>query len=298
MIHKPVLLNEVLEVLNPQPGQLFIDGTANGGGHTLAILERIKPNGKILAIDKDRDLVDRLQAISYKLQANEIVPVCGSYGDIKKIADDHGFYQVSGILLDLGYSSHHLERSGRGFSFQKDEPLIMRYETESDLGTGLTARDAVNQFSERDLADIFYRYGEERFSRRIAKSIYLARKKKKIETTKELADIVAFAYPKRFFYKIHPATKVFQALRVFVNNELGELENALPQALETLAPGGKIAVISFHSLEDRIVKNFFKAEKEKGIINIITKKPLISGDDEIRDNPRARSAKMRVAEKI
>ena len=291
MIHEPVLLNEVLEVLNPQPGQLFIDGTANGGGHTLAILERIKPNGRVLAIDKDRDLVE-------KLRADGITPVCGSYGDIKKIADDHGFYQVSGILLDLGYSSHHLERSGRGFSFQKDEPLIMRYETESDLGTGLTARDAVNQFSERDLADIFYRYGEERLSRRIAKSIYLARKKKKIETTKELADIVALAYPKKFFYKIHPATKVFQALRVFVNNELGELENALPQALETLAPGGKIAVISFHSLEDRIVKNFFKAEKDKGIINIITKKPLISGDDEIRDNPRARSAKMRVAEKI
>ena len=297
MIHKPVLLNEVLEVLNPQPGQLFIDGTANGGGHTLAILERIKPNGKILAIDKDRDLVDRLQATSYKLQANEIVPVCGSYGDIKKIADDHGFYQVSGILLDLGYSSHHLERSGRGFSFQKDEPLIMRYETESDLGTGLTAKDAVNQFSESDLADIFYRYGEERFSRRIAKAIYLARKKRKIETTKELADIVASAYPKRFFYKIHPATKVFQALRVFVNNELSELENTLPQALEILASDGRIAVISFHSLEDRIVKNFFKAEKEKGIINIITKKPIITSAEEAKANPRARSAKMRVAEK-
>ncbi|HEY4518768.1 MAG TPA: 16S rRNA (cytosine(1402)-N(4))-methyltransferase RsmH, partial [Candidatus Paceibacterota bacterium] len=192
---------------------------------------------------------------------------------------------------------HHLEQSGRGFSFQKDEPLIMRYETESDLGTGLTAKDAVNQFSESDLADIFYRYGEERFSRRIAKAIYLARKKRKIETTKELADIVASAYPKRFFYKIHPATKVFQALRVFVNNELSELENTLPQALEILASDGRIAVISFHSLEDRIVKNFFKAEKEKGIINIITKKPIITSAEEAKANPRARSAKMRVAEK-
>ena len=290
MIHKPVLLNEILEALNPQPGQLFIDGTANGGGHTFAILERIKPNGRILAIDKDRDLIE-------KLQADGVVSVCGSYRDIKKIADDHGFYQVSGILLDLGYSSHHLEQSGRGFSFQKDEPLIMRYETESDLGTGLTAKDAVNQFSESDLADIFYRYGEERFSRRIAKAIYLARKKRKIETTKELADIVASAYPKRFFYKIHPATKVFQALRVFVNNELSELENTLPQALEILASDGRIAVISFHSLEDRIVKNFFKAEKEKGIINIITKKPIITSAEEAKANPRARSAKMRVAEK-
>lgn len=290
MTHKSVLLNEVLNMLDPKPGQIYIDGTANGGGHTFAILERVKPSGKILAIDKDRDLIEQLQA-------DEVIPVCGNYGDIKKIAQDHGFHQVSGVLLDLGYSSYHIESSGRGFSFLRGEPLIMRYETETDLGTGLTAQDVVNRFSADELADVIFKYGEERYARRIAKQIVFFRQKEKIVSSKQLAEIIKEAYPKKAFWRIHPATKTFQALRIFVNRELEELERALPQALDLLEEGGKLAVISFHSLEDRIVKNFFKQKEKEGLAKNLTRKPICPSAEEIIQNPRARSAKFRAVQK-
>lgn len=294
-IHIPVLLHEIIDIFQPLPGQCFIDGTANGGGHTFALWERVKPSGTILAIDKDCDLAQRLMQRAKEQGAN-VVCSCGSYADAKRFIQDHEIRSVSGVLLDLGYSSYHIEGSGRGFSFQKDEPLVMRYEPNAT--EGVTARDVVNGFSEFDLADIFYRYGEERFSRRIAKAICVARKKMPIETTGQLAEIVAGGKPRRFWGKIHPATKVFQALRIYVNEELRDLERALPVLIEALDQEGKIAIITFHSLEDRIVKHFFKQQEKEGIIKIITKKPMVPGEEEMRANPRARSAKLRVAIKI
>src|SRR3989344_1326857 len=215
MIHKPVLLQEVLEVLHPVPGNCFIDATANGGGHTFALWERVKPNGMVLAIDKDRDLVKRLVIEARERKAN-VVAVCGSYGDLATIASAHNVRNVSGVLFDLGYSSYHIDHAGRGFSFQKDEPLLMRYESEAHPNSGMTAAEAVNQLSEQELADIIYWYGEERFSRRIARVICEERKKKQILTSKQLADIVVTAYPKGKHSRVNPATKTFQAVRIFV----------------------------------------------------------------------------------
>ena len=291
-IHIPVLLHEIIDIFQPLPGQCFVDGTANGGGHAFALWEKVKPNGTILAIDKDCDLIRRL-AEKAKERDARIVCSCGSYADAERIIADHGIKHVSGILLDLGYSSYHIEGSGRGFSFQKNEPLIMRYEPNAT--EGVTARDVVNEFPEQDLADIFYRYGEERFSRRIAREICTARKRTAIETTQQLADIVSRGKPRRFWGRIHPATKVFQALRIYVNEELADLERALPALCAALESNGKIAIITFHSLEDRIVKHFFKQQEKDGIMKIITKKPIVPTDTEMRDNPRARSAKLRVA---
>lgn len=294
-IHIPVLLHEILDIFQPLPGQCFVDGTANGGGHTFALWERVQPNGMILAIDKDCDLIKRLEKKAEERKAR-IVCACGSYADIERIIAEKNIAHVSGILLDLGYSSYHIEGSGRGFSFQKDEPLIMRYEPNAT--EGVTARDVVNEFSETDLADIFYRYGEERFSRRIARVICEARKRTPIETTLQLADIVSAGKPRRFWGRIHPATKVFQALRIYVNEELADLERALPALISAAGTDGKIAIITFHSLEDRIVKHYFKQQEKEGKIKIITKKPMIPTDAEMKENPRARSAKLRVAVKI
>lgn len=296
VIHKPVLLQEVLEVLHPITGQCFIDATANGGGHAFALWERVRPDGMVLAIDKDRDLVDRLSAEAHTRKAN-VIAVCGSYGDLAQIASAHNVRNVAGILFDLGYSSYHIDQSGRGFSFQKDEPLLMRYESEVRMREGMTAAEAVNQLSEQELADIIYRYGEERFARRIAREICAARKHERILTTQQLVDIVAQAYPKKKFSRIHPATKTFQALRIFVNHELAELEKALPQARDIVKEGGVIAVITFHSLEDRIVKRFFQNEHHTHL-NIITKKPIVPTLQESDANRRARSAKLRAAVKI
>jgi 16S rRNA (cytosine1402-N4)-methyltransferase len=292
-IHKPVLLKKVLEYLNPKQGDIFVDGTANGGGHTMALWNTVRPNGKIISIDKDTDIVRTLKKKIEKENAN-IKVFCDSYANIKNIVDQKDLRNISGILLDLGYSSYHVELSGRGFSFQKDEPLIMRYEADAKAGKDLTAYDVVNSFPENQIADILYKYGEERASRKIAKRIVLQRRKKKIETSGELAELIESIYPKRG--RLHPATKSFQALRIFVNDELSDLEKLLSVSHDILKKGGRLAIISFHSLEDRIVKNFFRENKNK--FKIITKKPIISEQDETRENPRARSAKLRVVEKI
>lgn len=300
MEHKSVLLNEIIEYLNPKPGEVFADGTANGGGHTMAIAEMIAPDGKVIAIEWDREIANNLElkvnspagGLKFK---NNIKVVNDSYANLKDILRKENIKKIDGIVLDLGFSSVHLEESGRGFSFQKDEPLDMRYDT----GEGETAAEIVNSYNEKDLADIIYKYGEEGFSRQIAKKIVEERKKKRILTTFELVEVVRSAVP-AFYRKrrISCATKTFQALRIAVNGELENIENVLPQIVEVLNQGGKIAIISFHSLEDRIIKNFFRNKAKEDLLKIITKKPIVASDEELKKNPRARSAKLRVAEKV
>ncbi len=298
MLHTPVLLKEILEYFNPKPGQKFVDCTFGFGGHSFAILEKVLPGGSVLGIEIDKDVFDqneigidppspRLRRASGK---TGLVLINDSYVNLKKIADKNGFKKVDGILLDLGVSSWHFDKSEKGFSFKDEEPLDMRL----DCNTEKSAQDIINNWNYEDLVKIFSEYGEERFSKRIAKAITEYRKEKAIKTTADLTNIIKNAIPSKFHHsKIHFATRVFQALRIAVNDELKNVEKVLPQALEILKPGGIIAVISFHSGEDRIVKHYFKNQKDE--IEILTKKPITSGDEEIKNNSRARSAKLRVA---
>jgi 16S rRNA (cytosine1402-N4)-methyltransferase len=295
--HTPVLLAEVLAGLRPQSGGCYIDGTLGGGGHAAAILEASAPAGTLLGIDADPAALAAAGARLAPFGARAAL-VHGNVRDLAQLADRAGFTAISGLLLDLGVSSHQLDTPARGFSFLVDAPLDMRL----DPTSGETAAELVNQTPEAELADLIYRYGEERGSRKIARLIVEARRRQPISTTGQLATIIARAIGGRHG-KIHPATRTFQALRIAVNRELESLEMALAQAVELLAPGGRLAVIAFHSLEDRIVKHFFRAESGYGgadgptRLRIITKKPLIAEAQELRDNPRARSAKLRIAEK-
>jgi len=295
-MHKPVLLKEVLEYLNPQPNSNFIDCTINGGGHSLEILKRIKPEGKILGIEWDKEVIERLESSEKRKEFGEnLILVNDSYSNLKDIIKKNNFYSVSGILFDLGLSSWDLEGSGRGFSFQKDEPLDMRYSRESIL----TAEEIVNRWPEEDLVGIFREYGEERRARPIAKAICAGRKRGIIKTTAELVEVIKRAVPTRFqFGRTHFATRIFQALRMAVNDELGNARKGLEAALDVIAPGGRIAVISFHSLEDRLVKHYFREKSKEEVLKILTKKPVVPAEEELMFNPRARSAKLRVVEKI
>ncbi|HWQ13994.1 MAG TPA: 16S rRNA (cytosine(1402)-N(4))-methyltransferase RsmH [Roseiflexaceae bacterium] len=290
--HVPVLLAEVLAGLASKPGGRYIEGTLGGGGHAAALLEASAPDGRLLGLDVDPAA---LAAAAARLApfGERFTAARGNFRDIGALARAHGFAAVDGVLLDLGVSSHQLDTPERGFSFQADAPLDMRLDPQG----AVTAADLVNELPEGELADVIYRYGEERASRRIARLIVEARRRGRIATTGELADIVTRALGGRRG-KIHPATRTFQALRIATNRELESLELALPQAVELLAHGGRLAVIAFHSLEDRIVKQFLRAEAEAGRMRIITKKPLEAGADEARANPRSRSAKLRVAERI
>ena len=289
-MHIPVLQNEVLEYLAPKPNDNFIDCTLNGGGHTKAILEKTAPKGKVLGIDADPEIIRNLKLEIRNLE-KRIIPVCDNFANLKEIIKQTKFGQVSGILFDLGMSSWQLEESGRGFSFLKKEPLDMRY----SILTPLTAEKILNYWSVAEIEKVLREYGEERFSSRIARRILEERKIRPISNTFQLVEIIRQAVPPKFQHqKIHLATRTFQALRIQVNDELNNLKNALPQAAEALSKGGRLAVISFHSLEDRIVKNFFKSQELK----ILTKKPITPGFKEIKINSRARSAKLRAAEKI
>jgi 16S rRNA (cytosine1402-N4)-methyltransferase len=295
--HVPVLLAEVVTGLAPRSGGRYVDGTLGGGGHAATILEACGPDGRLLGIDADRSALAAARA-RLALFGDRVTLAHGNFRDLGRIARQNGFEQIDGLLLDLGISSHQLDTPERGFSFAADAPLDMRL----DQTRGATAADLVNQLPEGELADLIYRYGEERGSRRIARFIVEARRKRRIATAGELADLVARALGGRHG-KIHPATRSFQALRIAVNRELESLEAALPQAVELLAPGGRLAVISFHSLEDRIVKLFFRAESGYGgegpvRLRIITKKPIEATEAEARSNPRSRSAKLRIAEKL
>jgi len=293
--HIPVLREEVLLFLDPKPGEVFVDGTINGGGHARAILPRVAPGGTLIGIDWDCDLVAGTeQALADEVADVRMIFECASYTEMRNIASKHGISHADGILLDLGFSSHHVDRSGRGFSFMRDEPLDMRYNTSENR---LTAAVIVNEWPEKQIADMLWRYGEERFSRRIASGIARMRKLKKITSTRELASVIMRSIPRRAIGRIHPATRTFQALRIAVNGELESLEKVLPEALLLLASGGRIAVISFHSLEDRIVKTFLKEQEKKDAVRIATAKPVRASGGEIRTNPRARSALLRVATK-
>lgn len=257
----------------------------------MEIIKENTPDGKVLGIDQDSESLEIL-----KQQNNQrLILVQGNFTDLKKIADENNFSLVDGILLDLGISSWQLEKSGRGISFQQTEPLDMRMDLEHN---DLTAEEIINTWTQSDLEKIFFEYGEEKFSRKIVGQIVAARKVKRIRTTYELVGLIIKAYPQRKVRRIHPATKVFQALRIAVNSELENLGKALPQALDILKPGGRIVVISFHSLEDRIVKNFFRDNAKNNLLKILTKKPIVPSKAEVKFNHRSRSAKLRAAIKL
>jgi len=304
--HLPVLIHEVLAGLALAPGQRAIDGTLGGGGHTAAMLTATAPTGKVLGIDADPAALRRNEIRFAKEQKEgQLQMVQGNFGTIGQIATAVGFTEVDAILLDLGVSSFQLETAGRGFSFSQDGPLDMRF----DPTVGYSAADVVNQWSEQELADLIYRYGEDRRSRRIAR--YLVQRRPFI-TTSALAEAVERAVGGRRGNRTHPATRTFQALRIAVNQELTQLEEALPQCLALLRNGGRLAIISFHSLEDRIVKQWMKKEARTFVpdpmlpqggyectaqLLIHTRKPITASATELAENPRSRSAKLRVAEK-
>lgn len=294
-MHVPVLLQEVIEGLSPKEGDIVLDLTVGEGGHAYEIAGRIGEQGILVAIDADRNAIESAR---HKLAGTKCITHfhTGNFEDFDNILTDIGITAVDKVLADLGLRSSQIEESGRGFSFQKDEPLLMTFSAETE--GSVTAADAVNEWNEDNLADVIYGFGGERYARRIARAIVRHRKEKAIETTGELVEIIKEAVPHRYRKgRIHPATRTFQALRMAVNRELQVLENVLPQAYKRLNPKGRIAVISFHSLEDRIVKRVFKTLKNEEGAYVITKKPIRPSESEIKENPRARSARLRIIEK-
>jgi 16S rRNA (cytosine1402-N4)-methyltransferase len=297
--HISVLKKEALEFLAVDPGKQYIDATLGGGGHTEAILER---GGRVLGIDVDEEahyyVQEKFKVQNPKFKVDgQFIRARGNFKDIDSLAKANGFRKVAGILFDLGVSSHQFDEPERGFSFRESGPLDMRMDQDMTVG----AKDLINGLTEKELADLFYRLGEEYQSRLVAKEIVRERMKKPIETTGELEKIVRHALGGRArtskVVSIHPATKVFQALRIAVNDELHTLEEALPKALGLLEPNGRLVVISFHSMEDRIVKNTFREFSSRGLGHIVTDKPVTPGEAEIAVNPRARSAKLRAFER-
>jgi 16S rRNA (cytosine1402-N4)-methyltransferase len=295
-VHRTVLLNEVIEGLLARQSLgggdekfLVLDCTFGGGGHSLEILKKY-PEVKIIAIDQDKSAWEKAKS-KFKGLEKRITFANKNFKDIDGEKAD-------GIIFDLGLSSDQLENSGRGFSFLKDEPLLMTMK-DNPTAEDLTAEDIVNIWSEKSLADIIYGYGEERFSRRIARGIVDSRQKKEIKTTFDLVKIIGDSVPAAYRRaRLHFATRTFQALRIAVNDELGVLQTGLEKGFNTLKTGGRMAVISFHSLEDRIVKKFFREKQNKGEARLINKKPILASVEEIKNNPRSRSAKLRILEKI
>lgn len=286
--HIPVLKNEVIKFLNPKPNENFVDCTIGLGGHSLEILKRNGPQGKVLGIETDPVLYRKLKA----QKIERLILVNDSFSNLEKIVKKSKFKKIAGVLYDLGISSWHLEKSGRGFSFKKKEPLIMRYNNKN----GITAENILNEWPEKEIEEILRKYGQERFAKKIAENIV---KERKIRNTLHLVEVIKKSVPPWYKRrKIHFATKTFLALRIMVNNELENLRNSLPQALNVLENGGKILVISFHSLEDKIVKNFFREKQKEGRVKVLTKKPILPSRKEILSNNRARSAKLRVVIKI
>lgn len=289
MSHIPVLLKEVIEYLAPQANQNFIDATSGTGGHSLALLEKTAPEGKLLAIEWNKDLLEKLTLKIKNLGLeNRFIGYLGNFKDIDQIVREVGFSPIDGALYDLGLNTELLENSGRGFSYKRDEPLDMRYGE-----TDLTARDIVNEWSEEELKAILINYGEERKAKAIAREIVKARKIEKIETTAQLVSIILKATRSSPSKKHHPARKTFQALRIATNNELENLWQAIPKTVSLLKAGARLVIISYHSLEDRIVKQTFLKLKNEGKAHILTKKPITPTPQEIKTNPRARSAKLR-----
>lgn len=301
MEHKSVLLKESIDGLEIKNGEIFVDGTLGGGGHSEEVAKRFAKAGKssvaMIAIDLDQDAIKRATARIEKHNPS-VTYINDSFRNIKSILESLKIQSVDKILLDIGLSSNQFEDSKRGFTFMRDEPLLMTFKKKVQRDD-LTAKEIVNTWDEENLATILKNYGEEQFAWKIAKAIVARRQIRPIETTFDLVDIVKLATPKWYHFKrIHPATKTFQALRITVNDEIQALRGALRDGFVSLNKGGRLAVISFHSLEDRVVKNFFreKDKNEEGII--ITKKPIVPGKLEILENPRSRSAKLRIIKKI
>ena len=313
-VHKPVLLSESIEALNIKSGSVIVDATLGGGGHSQEILKKVGSSGRLIAIDQDKMAIENFKKNFSKLnldsQLKSIHLVRDNFSNLKEILKNEEICFVDGILADLGISSDQLEDRRKGMSFQIDSELDMRM----DVSQRLTAREIVNKWSQERIEDILKKYGEEKFARNIAKKIIESRKTKEIISTRELAGLIKKAIPVRFRpKKIDPATKSFQAFRIAVNDELGHLEKFVPEAIESLNSGGRLSIITFNSLEDRIIKNIFRQNARGcicpkdfpicscgriGKIRIINKKPIIPSIEEIRNNPRARSAKLRVCEKI
>ena len=288
------MLKEVIGSLNLKKGSIVVDATIGGAGHSHEILKSILPGGRLIGIDADADATERARE-GLKDFGNSFTLINDNFRNIDNILAKESIKNVDAILFDLGISSYQLEDGTRGFSIKHDASLDMRM----DKRLKMTAYDILNRYSEQDLSTLIEKYGEERFHKRIARYIKEARSKKHIETTRELAELIrkAIGY-KRSKQRIDPATRTFQALRIVVNDELGSLEEGLKKAVFWLKAGGRIAVISFHSLEDRIAKNTFKGYAKLGVLKVITKKPLIPGREEVIGNMRARSAKLRVAERV
>jgi 16S rRNA (cytosine1402-N4)-methyltransferase len=292
--HVPVLLDEVLEYLNVRPGGVICDATLGLAGHSSEIVKRLGGRGKLIAFDRDPEAMEaarvRLEEVRAELgeEMPEVVLEPRAFSEASSVIEP---VSLDGLLADFGVSSLQLDEAHRGFSFRTDGPLDMRMDTRS----GETAEQVVNQADENDLANLIYEFGEERRSRRIARAIVRARP---ITTTAELARVVSAAAPPMKGDKIHPATRTFQALRIRVNNELGEIQSLLKSAGSLLKPGGRLVLISFHSLEDRLVKDAFREAGRAKVFEVLTKKPVVAGDEEQMRNPRSRSAKMRAAAKI
>ena len=305
-MHIPVLYKEIIHALQPQRGGRYVDGTLGAGGHARGILEACAPDGLLLGLDVDpQALALSRETLAPYAEGGRTHLVQASYTTLTQQLAALQWGAVDGIVLDLGASSMQFDNAERGFSFMQDGPLDMRFGPRAFQ----SAEDIVNTYAEKDLADLIFRYGEDRDSRKIARAIVMSRP---LRTTRELVAVIEKASPRRGD-RVHPATQTFQALRIAVNEELSSVENVLPQAVSNLKPGGRCAVISFHSLEDRIVKDFFREqskdifnppyeriyeEERKAVVKIINKKPIVASDEEIKDNPRARSAKLRVIEKI
>lgn len=284
IVHNPVLVGQVIDFLIVSTGKKYLDLTVGAGGHSLEIIKR---GGRVLGIDLDPEILARARQVL----GNQATLVEGNYKDVDLIAKENGFEKLDGILLDLGLSSFQLDSPERGFSFRFDAPLDMRMSPE----LGVRAVDLVNGLNVGELEELFMKLGEEKQARRIAKEIVGSRVDHKITTTTELAEIVKKVKKVSFGKHIHPATQVFQALRIAVNDELNNLREVLPKASSLLGKDGRLVVISFHSLEDRIVKDFFKSSSE---LKVLTEKPITASEEEVGLNPRSRSAKMRVAEKL
>ncbi len=307
MKHYSVMLNEIIASLNIKEDGIYVDATLGYGGMSREILKRLK-RGQLIAIDQDKEAIEYSQKELEKI-SNNFTIIQDNFVNLNKILNDLNIFKVDGIIFDLGFSSPQIDDEKRGFSFMKDAPLDMRM----NLDNKLTAKEIINKYSEEKLTDIFFRYGEEKLSKNISKEIGKKRLQKEINTTMELVEVIKTSVGANYFYKNHPERKIFQALRIEVNKELEVLEKVLPDAIELLNSKGRIAVITFHSLEDKIVKKIFKEKSEvnelvKGlpnipkeyepIIKIINKKPLTPSNKELEENTRSHSAKLRVVERI
>lgn len=291
--HIPVMADEVIDFLDLKAGYNIVDCTIGAAGHSRRIIEKIMPGGKLIGIDQDSRILEKAKSRLEDFKGSFILKQ-ENFRNLDLVLKDLKIDKVDGLLFDLGVSSLQLESVDRGFSFNADGPLDMRMGN-----SGKTAADLVNTLSREELADIIFRFGEERYSRRIAEAIARARRTEPIKTTGELKAIVLRAMPKsKNWQKIHPATRTFQALRIAVNSELDALEEGLVKGIDVLREGGKVCVISFHSLEDRIVKNIFKEFAKQAVLRIVTKKPITPKEEELKINPRSRSAKLRVALKV